>query len=780
MLHGCSKKLNDTLSKVMWLGAAVGCGAGLALLLLAALGVAGEPPALAAPLATPAPVAVTPARAYNDIPTVITITGSDFAATPTVSLNSAWLEDVGFVDAATLTATVPADLPGGAYTLTVTNPDGYSASLANAFTVDPAGDATLSAWQTVSSTMVIPRCRSAAVLADGYLYAIGGAASGTDFLNSVERASVSPDGSIGAWQVLTSSLGWGRQSFGAIRIGRYIYAIGGPPVVERTTINADGTLSPWEVLTATLNAYTYILGPAVVQARGYIYVIGGFANWYGESSSVERAFVNADGTLSPWEVLTATLNTARYMHTAVPVGGYIYVVGGKACCQGMNSVERAAINADGTLGAWQVLTSTLNSGRALAGTVQKGGYIYELGGTDWGSCPNCADFDTIERAKVYASGALDAWQVLPTRLNSRLAAFAAVQAGDDIYVLGGQNIGTLAATNTVRAATAVYPPYLFSATPSIVPSIHASDVRVHGSNLLHASTLRLADNTLLTITVGTPYTFTATIPAGLAPGWYTATVTLQNGLTATRADLFQVDRLLDLPPFAYLPMISTGCGEFFDDFSSPSSGWYVGDDGRRSAAYLNGEYQVVSKVPGYFWYFYPPTCLRENYIVETYARWAANSGDDYGLIFGLNAKGQYYLFRVSADWGDYNLLRRDPGTWVTLQPWTVHEAVLPGEAWNQLRVTRNGAQIRLDLNGYYLGTWTDGTTTGPTRVGLYSTSYEGDPGYSDARFDEYRITTLPGAISAGIALQSEPGVVGGGQSAAPAMDRDPAPPRERP
>jgi len=84
---------------------------------------------------TPTVSAVTPALAANDIDTPVTITGVGFAATPTVSLGGAPLTNVTFVDSSTLTATVPWGMDAGTCDLTVTNPDGGSATLPGAFTV---------------------------------------------------------------------------------------------------------------------------------------------------------------------------------------------------------------------------------------------------------------------------------------------------------------------------------------------------------------------------------------------------------------------------------------------------------------------------------------------------------------------------------------------------------------------------------------------------------------------------------------------------------------------
>ena len=91
-------------------------------------------PALAAPYSLTVTV-VDPSAAPNDLDTHIMITGTGFTAVPTVTLGTIVLEDIGWVSAEQLTATVPWGLNAGVYTLTVTNPGGGMGSLPNAFTV---------------------------------------------------------------------------------------------------------------------------------------------------------------------------------------------------------------------------------------------------------------------------------------------------------------------------------------------------------------------------------------------------------------------------------------------------------------------------------------------------------------------------------------------------------------------------------------------------------------------------------------------------------------------
>lgn len=83
----------------------------------------------------PVVFSVHPAAACDDVTTAITIEGTDFAPTPSVRLGDLALPDVTFLSASRLTATIPAHLPHGVYSLTVTNPGGLADTLPDAVTV---------------------------------------------------------------------------------------------------------------------------------------------------------------------------------------------------------------------------------------------------------------------------------------------------------------------------------------------------------------------------------------------------------------------------------------------------------------------------------------------------------------------------------------------------------------------------------------------------------------------------------------------------------------------
>lgn len=86
--------------------------------------------------ATPIVTDITPDYAENTQATDVTISGSDFEATPRAYLSDTALLNVTHVDTTTLEAVVPVNMDSGTYDLTVVNPGGCSGTLADAFTVD--------------------------------------------------------------------------------------------------------------------------------------------------------------------------------------------------------------------------------------------------------------------------------------------------------------------------------------------------------------------------------------------------------------------------------------------------------------------------------------------------------------------------------------------------------------------------------------------------------------------------------------------------------------------
>ena len=117
----------------------------------------------------------------------------------------------------------------------------------------------------------------------------------------VEYAPLNPDGSLAPWAT-TSPLNNPRESFGLVVSGDHIYALGGTihiagfgvgRITEYARINADGSLAPWQAGPDLNESHP---GCAAAAIDGHVYVFGGGVHGY-RTKTVERAAINPDGSL---------------------------------------------------------------------------------------------------------------------------------------------------------------------------------------------------------------------------------------------------------------------------------------------------------------------------------------------------------------------------------------------------------------------------------------------------------------------------------------------------
>ena len=175
-------------------------------------------------------------------------------------------------------------------------------------------------------------------------------------------------------------------------------------------------------------------GAATVVVNGYIYVIGG-VNGIDFVRLSEYAKINDDGSLSPWQE-TSLLNEERGFIDAVAKDGYIYVVGGGNGPNGKNllrTVERARVNEDGSLSAWQTMQSGMVMPRRCSKTVIKGNFVYALGGFAG------ALLDNVERAEILSNGELGPWTIEEVTMTIPRYVNTVKASHGNIYVIGGHD-----------------------------------------------------------------------------------------------------------------------------------------------------------------------------------------------------------------------------------------------------------------------------------------------------------------------------------------------------
>ena len=177
------------------------------------------------------------------------------------------------------------------------------------------------------------------------------------------------------------------------------------------------------------------LAPTSVIVKNWLYVLGG-TDGTGALSSIERAPINADGTIRSFDAVTDTLlATPRSGHTCLVVGNALYVIGGTGPAGALKSVERAVIQADGSLGSFALVdNAVLTTARTGHTTAIVGSSIYVIGGAQ----SDGTKLGSIERASIQPDGSLGPFAIVPeVALATPHSDHATEVIGNALYILGG-------------------------------------------------------------------------------------------------------------------------------------------------------------------------------------------------------------------------------------------------------------------------------------------------------------------------------------------------------
>lgn len=311
--------------------------------------------------------------------------------------------------------------------------------------------------------MQVKRAGVAGVVVGKRIYAIGGgefSRKGLEIFDTVEYADVMPDGELGPWK-FSGPLTMPRVYPVAVIYGDYIYVMGGETLdeiftgaeeqkapkllktVERAKINADGTLGEWTLEKGKMHFPRR--GGEVYAVNGWLYAGGGFGGDF--LNDVEKAPINPDGSLGEWTE-ASFFNNDRYISGFASMGNRLYVMGGHINSpeRAMDSVETAVAGPDGTLTEWTE-TSPLYTRRFLNTALVTGDTIYTFAGH------NTINLASVEKAKIQGEGKLGKWEP-DTSLNVPRRAASSVIVGNRIYVIGGmvKPMGTSDSVNIVETA----------------------------------------------------------------------------------------------------------------------------------------------------------------------------------------------------------------------------------------------------------------------------------------------------------------------------------------
>ena len=198
---------------------------------------------------------------------------------------------------------------------------------------------------------------------NGFLYVTGGyyySGSVLVCLDDVNYARINSDGTIESWNNTTPFGIRPRRSHTSVIYNNYLYIIGGDSTtyslddVQYAKILPTGGIDSWQTTTSLPEAR---FAHTSVTYGNYLYIIGGFTSHC--ASDIIFTIINNDGTIGSWNS-TTSMPFGRCDHTSFVSNGFIYVIGGRECDDNyyadatryLNDVLFAKINSDGTIDSW--------------------------------------------------------------------------------------------------------------------------------------------------------------------------------------------------------------------------------------------------------------------------------------------------------------------------------------------------------------------------------------------------------------------------------------------
>lgn len=364
---------------------------------------------------------------------------------------------------------------GDAYSLSTQPGNGQPWEQQSALGTGQSGD--ISGWAATATPFPTTIINGAVFVTANYVYVASGQ-FGDGTQTSVYSAPINSDGTLGAWTQLgnlpTAILG-----ARAVVTKNRVYLVGGAsasPLTYTAAINGDGTLGAWSTGPAFPENINFC---SAFVTSNRLYAVGGndFSS-YSNHGTVYYAVIGNDGTLGAW-VKDADMVDGISNAQCIVTKTRVYIVGGSVNGVDSSNAYSAVINADGSLGAWAA------NGNAPAIMIDAMVYVsnstaYLIGGanTQLGNL-----YNTVYRATINADGTLGSWTSGTTIPVPTYAAGVAATK-NHLYYIGGSNNNGDAAIYSAAIAGGLndYSPYYngaiaaTSATEFRLPDTTTTDV----------------------------------------------------------------------------------------------------------------------------------------------------------------------------------------------------------------------------------------------------------------------------------------------------------------
>ena len=260
--------------------------------------------------------------------------------------------------------------------------------------VQPGGG--LGPWQAAPK-LNLARGYHSAVVCNGHVFVTGGyndiGFKGRYAFFEVEQAEIRSDGSIGPWEMSSplpvtvknhESVAWNNMLF--ILGGVTSIREGGSVYTYMAKVGDNGAIRGWSGSKSMGNGHTDF-ATTVVGDR--VFVSGGGGGGKGTRvTGIETASFDKEKGIDKWTTLdegykkfgSDEIFSGRVGHEMIVSGGSVYLIGGWDTQHCLDTIIRAPLSADMSLGAWTV-AATMSSPRIYHSAVVAKGSVYIIGGS---------------------------------------------------------------------------------------------------------------------------------------------------------------------------------------------------------------------------------------------------------------------------------------------------------------------------------------------------------------------------------------------------------------
>jgi len=275
-----------------------------------------------------------------------------------------------------------------------------------------------------------PILHSQAVVTSSKVYLLGGH-NGTSYLNTVYSASIEVNGSIGGWSLETNSLPDAIGYSQAVITKDRVLLLGGHnnaaqlSSVYSAPIDSNGSIGVWVPETSLLQP---IDRAQAITMNNKVYLLGGH-NGSTYLNTVYSTSVDANGSIGTWQV-EQSLPNGLAASQAVVTNSKIYLLGGESITNSTDIVYSTTFDTNGSIGIWQT-EANLPTQLSYQQTIMTKERVYMLSGNVVSTYST-----STYSAPIDANGNIGTWSV-SSSLPGILAHTQAVVTKNKVYLLGG-------------------------------------------------------------------------------------------------------------------------------------------------------------------------------------------------------------------------------------------------------------------------------------------------------------------------------------------------------